>query len=379
MTIVMNKKEHFLVFTKDGTDKQVRYDLKLYQMQKTTDDIHWNNVENSYKFFRGINIADIQFTDEKFKKFIEKVKNLYPNCSSISTFIKRIDECKNLEPYISENVNILVKTNHWCKNKYDIEYIKPITLFSKQTIDFFRNTNIYLEYDFIDNYMDNKIFFDRLFLMVQKEKYNEEEKSNLMVLFQNSHKFNTFKNLVKDKKFDEISLFNYCLKYLAPFENIKIEEAIGLLSDYCEMAEIMERKVKKYPKYLKSLHDIITANYNAFKQEYDEIKFLKRQRKELEYEGKEFSIVIPKTTKEVIQEGVSLNHCVSSYVPKIIKGETYIMFLRYTKHKQESLITLEVKDKLIIQAKGCYNRHLEKEEINFLTGYCREKQMEMKI
>ena len=71
------------------------------------------------------------------------------------------------------------------------------------------------------------------------------------------------------------------------------------------------------------------------------------------------------------------NHCVASYVDRIINGRTYIMFLRYTTLPKDSLITLELKDNKILQAKGSYNRPVTDDEHKFLEKYCKEKKIEL--
>ena len=169
----------------------------------------------------------------------------------------------------------------------------------------------------------------------------------------------------------------YIVNYLNVFENIDINDALELLSDYYRMAKDIGRDVKKYPKYLRSMHDIISANYDAYKREYDEELFQKTINKELEFEGKDFCVMVPVNPKQIISEGTDLNHCVGSYVDKVIKRETYIMFLRNTKTKDKSLVTLEYQDQKITQAKGSYNRRIDEDETKFLNKYCEKKKIEL--
>jgi len=155
--------------------------------------------------------------------------------------------------------------------------------------------------------------------------------------------------------------------------------SIELLHDYFQMASKIGRNVKKYPKYLRSMHDIITSNFKAYETHYNESKFKRLLKPELEFENKEFVIVNPKTTKDIISEGTSLNHCVGSYVDKILNEETYIFFLRKTEMKDLSLVTLELNGKIITQAKGSYNRVITKEERDFLEKYCKEKELKLNV
>ena len=138
------------------------------------------------------------------------------------------------------------------------------------------------------------------------------------------------------------------------------------------MAIRIGRNVKKYPKYLRSMHDIITSNYEAYKKHYDEQRFEKTSKPELVITSKKYCTVIPNCSKDVIKEGTDLNHCVGSYIDKIIEQRTYIFFLRETKYKDKSLVTLELVKGEIVNAKGSYNRKLSEDEENYLKTYCKK-------
>ena len=143
------------------------------------------------------------------------------------------------------------------------------------------------------------------------------------------------------------------------------------------MASKIGREVKKYPKYLRSMHDIITSNYNAYKRHYDEIKFQALMKPEFEFEGKEFCMVIPKNTKEIINEGINNNNCLGSYVDKVIEGRSYIIFLRKVEEKENSLVTLEFRDGKIVQYKGAFNRDPDPKEMEFIESYCKFKKIQL--
>ena len=72
-----------------------------------------------------------------------------------------------------------------------------------------------------------------------------------------------------------------------------------------------------------------------------------------EYDNGEFSITIPKSTQDIINEGKALHHCVGVYVDKVIRREDMIYFLR--KDKDTPYITIEVKDKKVTQVEGDMN------------------------
>ena len=72
-----------------------------------------------------------------------------------------------------------------------------------------------------------------------------------------------------------------------------------------------------------------------------------------EYDNGEFSITIPKTTQDIINEGKALHHCVGVYVDKVIRREDMIYFLR--KDRNVPYVTIEVKDKKVTQIEGDMN------------------------
>jgi hypothetical protein len=62
-----------------------------------------------------------------------------------------------------------------------------------------------------------------------------------------------------------------------------------------------------------------------------------------------------------------------------LNNETYIAFLRVKEKIDESLVTLEIKDNKIVQAKGSYNRGLSDEEKVFVEVFCKEKSLGVEL
>lgn len=106
---------------------------------------------------------------------------------------------------------------------------------------------------------------------------------------------------------------------------------------------------------MQELHDKYQLVYKAItdakiEQEYQEVI---SQLNVQEYDNGEFSITIPKTTKDIINEGKALHHCVGVYVDKVVRREDMIYFLR--KDKNTPYVTIEVKDKKVTQVEGDMN------------------------
>ena len=216
-----------------------------------------------------------------------------------------------------------------------------------------------------------------IFNELDKLDIQEEEKIKFINQITYSNTYSDLIYLLKEEKYEVRALIKYLLEYLAPFENLEEREAIELLKDYYFMAKAIGRDIKKYPKYLKSIHDIITSNFNAFEKEYDEVLFRNLAKEELEFEDKIYCVIVPKSSKELISEGVANNNCVSSYIDKILRGETYLMFMRKTDLKEISLITLEFKNNELVQYKGAYNRLPDEKEMEFIEKYCKIKDIKL--
>lgn len=134
------------------------------------------------------------------------------------------------------------------------------------------------------------------------------------------------------------------------------------INDTIKMYKVINRNktLKDFYDTLKTttmqeLHDKYQLIYKAItdakiEQEYQEVI---SQLNVQEYDNGEFSITIPKTTKDIINEGKALHHCVGVYVDKVVRREDMIYFLR--KDREVPYVTIEVKDKKVTQVEGDMN------------------------
>lgn len=173
------------------------------------------------------------------------------------------------------------------------------------------------------------------------------------------------------KGFDYKRLYQYLTDDIYTYQGISdIREGLTLLKDYINMCETMGVPYEKYPKSLKLAHDLASKNLeikvNSEQQELFNEVINKDDYKELEYKGTYYSVINPKTTDDIVNEGRYLHHCVWSYVNTVIKGITKILFFRNNDDINKPLITLEVRDGVLRQYKGRQNRrpnNIEMDEI----------------
>src|SRR5690606_28245488 len=130
---------------------------------------------------------------------------------------------------------------------------------------------------------------------------------------------------------------------------------VTLLRDYLRMSEELGRKIEKYPKSLKREHDIVMMNYSVRRDEIKNKQFIKKvteeEYKSLEYKSGTYSVIAPVEMQDLINEGNELSHCISSYVDRVIKHDCKILFLRNTKEIDKPLVSLEIINNNIRQAR----------------------------
>ncbi len=152
-------------------------------------------------------------------------------------------------------------------------------------------------------------------------------------------------------------------------QGIEASEATTLWKDYLNMfKQYFKRNVKGaaelYPDSLKREHDVLSMRSNkwAYKNNtvFASFEEINEKWKKLEYADKNFEIILPKTSRDVVIEGQALCHCVASYVQSIVDGNCLILFIRRKGAEEKSFMTMEFDLKgHIRQVKGHSNRTLK--------------------
>lgn len=147
------------------------------------------------------------------------------------------------------------------------------------------------------------------------------------------------------------------------------------LKDYINMCEYLEVKPNLYSGYLKQTHDILARNYKIKLTQEQEELFKKRYEDFKDYKTKDevYIFTHPTSADDLKHEGNELNHCVGSYCNKILRGDSLIVFLRNVSTPAQSLVTIEICGKQIVQARGASNRSISHEEFVAICEYAKEK------
>lgn len=334
----------------------------------------WFPRKSLTRFFTGINIYELKnwkFEDEKLQRFFTYLADNYYHCHNIGTFVKRMKE--------NEDAEILIKMGF---NISSFDQVKTDTLKCVNAIP----------KDIKRWFINNKYFHSRA-IRALKDKIYQDIMRNLMIIddvefikyfliywFEEEYSFRT--NL-----HSHIKMYNLEVKRLIPYmyylyrsERLRGYEYNNFFFDYLKMATVVypNGRFEKYPKYIKSKHDILINHYNLFKEQFSEELFQKAYEDyNYEYSNStdKYIILKPKSTIAVKEEGRDLSHCVKSYISKVIDRQTLIYFMRDIKDQDKSLITLEIFDDEIKQVHGEFNRNPNQREMDFLTKFAKNKNL----
>ena len=133
-----------------------------------------------------------------------------------------------------------------------------------------------------------------------------------------------------------------------------------------------------FPDEFWRMHTLRVNQWDARKNKKKYAEFKKAAEKYIKYEfkGDEYSIVIPKKFGDLRKEGEILQHCVAKmgYENKMIKGETFIAFVRKNDSLEDPFVTVEVKcdTKKVLQCYGIYDSNPPKEVKDFVKIWSKE-------
>lgn len=141
-------------------------------------------------------------------------------------------------------------------------------------------------------------------------------------------------------------------------------------TDYLRIANNLGYDLKvhnvAFPKSLKRAHDNAAAaerarleekrNAELKKREATAQKYLKKYEKQYSFTDGKYTIIIPHTVSEIVEEGKAMRHCVGGYAGRHMEGTLAILFLRSTAKPDKSLYTIEMHGKHLTQVQGYNNR-----------------------
>ena len=252
------------------------------------------------------------------------------------------------------------------------------------------NEDVYADDDrrqfILGNYMDRYRGFAKAGLADLFQYVWEKHKYPLDGNHYNLHRFKECYDLLVGLGYDSKRLMDYIfddLDHQGLGQHINNQvNGLDLLRDYVRMAtDVVGRDFDRYPRYLKTAHDIVMRNYRVNKSQVLVKKYegLYEGLKRLEYKGEKFSIVVPKALDLVVKEGQALNHCVANYIDGLVEGQYSIVFLRDNEDLDRPLVTVQVHGDRVSQARGVNNRAVTQEEQAFLDQFAQQISKQKKM
>lgn len=164
--------------------------------------------------------------------------------------------------------------------------------------------------------------------------------------------------------------------------------------DYVRWCSILKYDMKDMyvllPPDFSKAHDRVMKEYQAFKDEQERKRQAEMERlikQALDAAGdtpammmkaRGLMLVLPKSGAEIKEEGRVLHHCVGTYVERVAKGETMILFVRKETAPDVPYFTLEYRDGKVIQCRGKRNCSMTKDVKAFVKAFERKMQEEGK-
>lgn len=417
----------------DVNFKIVKEDISGFIAERYLDNYKYSSdadISLEHKSKTGSYTMIVNFKDNQFY-FVDGKGNIVPFTSSrVQYFLKRVD---NSDRFISQfktkpikelldSVEILVRNNygygcysftkglerfanHYNKgmsayqvlancgfegnfirecitnnNNLDFSKTKPNEILGLSKNSFKVLRDLKLNYRYIEHLKNLEGLGGERIRYIH-EKVKEECGATKVLNF--FYKSEDYMLLIDKYKYDNKKLIDYLTREVKLQQGIDDpSEALILLKDINKMCDDMEVKInEKYPKSLKKDHDIAKLNYKVNSDSITERKFNKVINndlyKNLKYKNNEYIVLLPNKPSDLIKEGDSLSHCVSSYIKDVCDERCEIYFVRKLDKQDESLLTVEVRNNKVVQVRGKFNRYPTDEEKSFINNWAINKNLKI--
>lgn len=330
-------------------------------------------VKNLNRYFCNMTVSDIieTFDDERYRNYLSFCWNNIRrgHISNMGTFLQSVRKYANFEQVFSAGVTKV--------SKY---FSLPIRDVPKGLLDIIRssdNDGDRNRYGYGGLKLDDALVyfykkdpdFARFVLTHEFTTLNTGGIIDMLGVREHNIENRNYWRLINQRGYDPEKLLLY-LDDLHTYEALDwLSGTVKELEDYARMMNSITDKYEKFPRNFLTTHRIATRNYQRYQKEYEEELFLKRIDKSLEYADDTYKLIYPKTTQDIKEEGVRQNHCVASYIQSVLDGKCHIMFLRRKDELDKNLITVEIRDGVIVQSRGAYNRTPSREERGFIDHY----------
>lgn len=309
--------------------------------------------------------------DPKYAKFLAFVRDqeMYP-IENIGTILDRVHKYANFEQIFSAGFDEII-----CDGCNGGRFKYTIADIPKSLIKVCKTHDVKISNKFLKYYKKNP---DAHFLAYNLEYMSLNDKDILNILlaeysvrgedFSYSY-YSYFNSLLDEYGYNAKALLLYIDK-LKTYEALEdCSYVIREIFDYARMMKTISSKYDKFPRNFLTTHKIACRNYNRLKKKFSEEIFRSRINKDYEYSFGEYIFRYPTSTQDIKDEAVSQNNCVASYIDDVIDGKCHILFLRKKNKPDESLVTIEVRNNRIVQAKRRFNEDITNEDQKAIDAF----------
>lgn len=410
-SIYMNKENKYIYFYKeDEPNRYFRYDLSTNAFERVNiyktreDKVSPVKIPNLRKWFSKYKIITDNsvfariFLYNKANRRLSSYKNPVRYIEAFQRYdASAIEEWYNAGILLDEVETIFKRAsnNEFAYGGYHRHSlsVKPKD-FEKSMLKIIKTIK-YLSFDTLYRFkqLDEKTLFkyEKLYKMAQTPEYEDVFKFSTYNGENDIFDFQDYSaERARTRILAVIDEFNLDIEALCRFlnrlrrvEGCDIEDLTDGFHyrDYLRMEKELNNqnltKIDKYPKNWLTTFRRTKRNYDDMKKQIDEKKFNEEvsKHKNLEYQDKKYSIILPEESSDVRREGAGLKHCVASYVDRIANGQTCIVFCRENFDIDEPYVTIEVKNNRITQAYGYQDSKPDVDALKFLAKWAKQKNL----
>lgn len=222
--------------------------------------------------------------------------------------------------------------------------------------------------------------------MMNKYEIKSEEEWNIYAKYIDKKSYRSDELI----KYFPFSLYKYEKYALQQESEVGHPIDIAYYVDYLKMCSELNLDMKNtfvsMPKDLYKSHDMVADLYNEMTFELKLMSYAEDAKKfennysnvipfanRFLYENDEIKILVPKSTREIGEEGFKLRHCVAQYMQDIVNNKKTILFIRDKKELDVPFFTMEIVGNEITQCKGYRNCPRPENVERFLNQFAKAK------
>lgn len=349
----IRKNKNFVEFTEN--DKVVKFDINNGEFIGVSGRPTKAVPVQIREIFSSSNISYCGIADNNIVKFLQIVKD-YGKIKLNTTNYLRTENALKIMSLLDRIESAGIKLNGHSIAEYVYGDREDIDFFSNHFTELIKwyNENNYTNYylkDFLDEITE--ITVRNLINTEMIDHLTDQMMKSIIKIYRNrlSAELKTATNLNR--------IANYYIRGLWDYHNGDAYAIDEKISDLIRLCFVMREDLPK-GDFFKGYIDI-KRRYETRKAEFDAKAIAKNQnahRNALTFEDENLTVIIPMTSAEFIEEGERQNNCVARlYLPKVISGETNVVFIREKSNPTKNYITCEVKNGEIIQYLHAHNSY----------------------